>query len=288
MNDELGPLKFWNNALRGSFSPIHENDPQPGWYRMRDGRSGTFVPVVIMTDSQGAVQALKDGRPVDPSAVWTWCCRNPIPYETYVAVAEHGEPWPDEVPPIGHNSLALDVLAEIADDVALLRQAAQGWLEGLGPIATQADADRAANFADRFAALAQRAETERTADKRPALEEGRAIDQRWKPVIAAAEEAKRQMKEALTPFLLAEAERLSTCPGAEPPRAGTGPRRIGLRTLRRLAVIDEPSLLAAYRADARIWRQADVRTALLKLAEADALAGRDVPGALLVEERVAA
>jgi hypothetical protein len=281
-------LSFWRDAQSGSFSPIHENDPRPGWYRMRDARSGTFVPIAIMTDSAGAVQALKSGQPVDPFAVWTWCCRNPIPYETYVAVTLHGQPWPEEVPAIGHNSLSFDVLAEIADDVALLRQAAESWLEGLSAIATQADADRAANFADRFAALAQRAETERIADKRPTLEEGRAVDQRWKPVIAAAEEAKRQMKDALTPFLLSEAERLSTCPGAEPPRAGTGPRRIGLRTLRRLTVIDEPSLLAAYRDDARIWRHADVRSAILKLAEADALAGRDVPGALLVEERVAA
>jgi hypothetical protein len=88
--------------------------------------SGTFVLVAIVTVSRGAVQALKDGRLVDPSAVWTWCCRNPIPYETYAAVAEHGEPLPDEVPRIGHNSLALDVITEIADDVALLFA---GWIE---------------------------------------------------------------------------------------------------------------------------------------------------------------
>ena len=147
-------FEWWRNALAGAFGPVHENDPQPGYYRMRDGKGGAFVPVAIWHDGSG-INALRGGRPVDPCSVWTWCCREPIAYETYVAVAERGEPWPDAVPAIGHNSAAFGLAPpeRLAADIADLWTAARDWLAAAGAIATQALADKAANFAERFAAL---------------------------------------------------------------------------------------------------------------------------------------
>jgi hypothetical protein len=281
----MAELQFWRDALAGDDVAIHESEPQPGWYKMRE-RDGRWVPVAILADDTGALSAQKGGRLVDPFEVWTWCCRQPIDHDLYIGVTERGEPWPDDIPGIGHNGLGFDPLIEIADDIAFLREAAQSWLERTGVIGTQADADKAANYAQRFAMLAERAEAERVAAKRPALEEGRAVDQRWKPLIAAAEAAKIHLKQALTPYLVARADQQDG--RAEPPRAGTGPRRIGLRTTRQLSVIDWTVLVEAYRNDERIWRQNEIRAALVKIAEADALAGRDMPGAILVEHRVAA
>src|SRR5512141_1310070 len=97
-------LTFWRGALLGTASPIHENDPQPGYYRMRSSRGGPWLPVAIWRDSDGSLKALRDGAPADAQDLWTWCCRYPVAYETYLAVAEHGKEWPDQVPSIGHNS----------------------------------------------------------------------------------------------------------------------------------------------------------------------------------------
>ena len=281
----------WRNAMAAEFGPIHENDPQPGYYRMRDGKGGAFVPVAIWHDGAG-INALRRGRPVDPCSVWSWCCREPIAYETYVAVAERGEPWPDAVPAIGHNSAAFGLAPpeRLAADIAALWTAARDWLAAAGEIATQALADKAANFAERFAAFEKQAEEQRTLEKKPALEAGRAIDAAWKPVIAAASEAKAALKQALAPFLRAEHERLAQDGGgrAEPPRAGTAGRRIGLRAVRSVKVTDRAAFEAGYRDDPRVWASADVHKLLLGLAEDDLAAGRAVAGAVLIETHVAA
>ncbi|WP_146140148.1 hypothetical protein [Alsobacter soli] len=259
---------------------------------MRSFRGGPWLPVAIWKDSDGQLKALRDGAPVDAQEVWTWCCQHPVSYETYVAVAEQGQPWPDEVPAgIGHNSGAADPVAGLDQSVTELREAATAFLESATPITSKAQADKAANFAERFAALEKEAEEARTREKRPILEEGRAIDARWRPVIERAAESKKELKKALEPYLLAERERLAAeaGPGPLPPvRAGSAGRRVGLRTVRRLVVRDREALVCAYRRDARLWAHPQVESALRDLAEADLRAGRAVKGVELTDEQVAA
>jgi hypothetical protein len=177
---------YWQNALQGTFGPIHENDPQPGYYRTKPGRKERSMPVAIWKDDDG-LHALRDGLPVDPSAVWTWCCQHPVAYDTYVAAAEHGEPWPDEIPVagIGHNSdgsfeAELSPADRLKVAVDGLRREAENWLSSIGSVCAQAEADKAANFADAFSQFEREAEDARTAEKKPVLEQGRAIDARWK------------------------------------------------------------------------------------------------------------
>ena len=158
------------------------------------------------------------------------------------------------------------------------------------------EADRCANFALRFGELEKSAEDERTSEKKPILEQGRAIDARWKPVIGAAEEARRAMKKALEPFLIEESRRLREEAGSSSDfgvvtntaRAGTNGRRVGLRRTRRVHVSDRNAFIAHYRRDGRLYADEAVQKVLLKLAEADLTAGRAVPGAEIVEEQVAA
>ena len=90
---------WWRQALLGQFGPIHESDPQPGYYRIRKARGGPWVPVAIWcSDTGSSLVCLVDGSEKDPYEIWTWVCRYPVPYETYVAVAERGEPWPEDLP----------------------------------------------------------------------------------------------------------------------------------------------------------------------------------------------
>ena len=294
---------YWRQALLGALAPIHENDPQPGYYRMRAFRGGPWLPVAIWRDSEGNLKALRDGRPADAQDLWTWCCQNPIPYGTYVSVAEKGQAWPEDASPapgeiepgpagFGHNSGEADPRASLEADLRALDASARAWLEEAQPIAGQPDADRAANFAERFSALEKDAEEARTREKRPILERGKAIDAAWRPIIDAAGDGKRRMKKALEPWLLAERERAGQAgdglPGLPPPRAGTSGRRVGLRTTRRLQVTDREALLKAYRRDPRFWTHRLVDEALRDLAEADLRTGRRVPGAELIDDHAAA
>jgi hypothetical protein len=300
-------LTFWRAALAGAGVPVHENDPQPGYWRMRAGRGGPWLPVAIWRAADGLLKALRDGQPAEAQDLWTWCCQNPVAYETYRAVAEEGLPWPEAVdvgpghnqgPPIGEGDREEDGgrLALIDLAIADLQQRATAWLADVGAIASQAEADKAATFAERFARLEREAEETRVAEKAPVLAQGRAIDEAWKPLIAAAAAGKRQMKEALTPFLLAEAQKREAAaarngevvPSSPAPRAGTSGRRVGLRRERRCVLRDRDALVRTYRRDARFWAHAGVTSVLLELAEADLKAGRTVRGAALVDDVVAA
>lgn len=303
---------FWRNALDGRFGPVHESDPQPGFYRTRPRAGSTSLPVAIWRDESG-VHALRDGFPVDPFAVWTWCCMNPVSYETYVAAAERGEPWPEDivVPGIGHNGGPAVVDGHAAEasgvgfgaqrdpadmlrlKISVLWDAASGWLAGIGTVSTQVDADRAANYAEAFSALEKEAEETRTAEKKPVLEQGRAIDAKWKPVVGAAEDAKKAMKKALEPFLVAEAKRLAEADDnsagfGQTAKAGTTGRRVALRRSKRVSVSDRNAFVAHYRRDSRLYDDEAVQKVMLRLAEIDLAAGKRVPGAALVEDQVAA
>jgi len=329
---------YWHNALHGQFGPIHENDPQCGYYRMRWRRGGDWIPVAIFREDDGEVLALCKGEMKDAFEVWTWCCRYPVDYEVYRAVAEEGKPWPEDFfvsglvdpakkegfpiqitpsptpfPTIGHNSSGITEAEGLLEEIEALKYLSATWLEEIGSISTQTDADRAANYAERFGMLESKAEALRTSAKRPVLEEGRRIDSEWKPVIAKASDNKAKMKKALEPYLLSERERIlreqaereaallddgrevfdsSTSPSSMtttfPPRAGTHGRRIGLRSKKVVSVIDDEAFISGFKSNDRFWKDEAVRSSMLKLAESDLIAGYPVPGAILIEQVSAA
>ena len=137
----------------------------------------------------------------------------------------------------------------------------------------------------------KQAEEQRTLEKKPALEAGRAID-------AGLEAGHRRRKRgqggaeagdsSRSCWPNATASRSEGGGRADPPRAGTTGRRIGLRAVRHVRVTDRGAFVAAYRDDARLWASEDVDKVLLRLAEDDLAAGRAVAGAVLVETHVAA
>jgi len=279
---------------------------------MRKGRGGPWVPVAIWLEGQGSfgqgqnsinsdsgkLVCLVAGMERNAYDVWTWVCRYPIDYETYVAVAEEGKPWPEEVPALGHNSQSLNEAEVVGEEIEALSLPAMNWLETLPTIESQSDADKAANYADRFSALETRAEEARVIEKRPSLEEGREIDARWKPVVSKAQDAKAKMKKAIEPYLVGERQRRIEMArlafqgsetafdpsDIEPPRAGTNGRRVGLRSKYTVRITELTALIDYYRTDLRLWSDKAVKEAIAKLAEADLTSGAQIQGATLMEE----
>ena len=208
----------------------------------------------------------------------------------------HRHPLPTDHAPPGHNQQSVGRHEILAEMLADLGEECETWLEKTGQINNQDTANQAGHFAERYSALEKEAEEARTLEKRPALELGRAIDGKWKPIVTAAAEGKKCMKRAVEPFLIAERLRMEEEARAEglltsapvAPKAGLYGRKVGLRASYVMQINKEAALIEAFHNDQRLWRDPEVRLAIKRLAEADLRAGRDVDGAELVQELTAA
>lgn len=45
--EPVAELRYWTSALNGAFGPVHENDPQSGYWRTKPDRSGRSSAVAI-------------------------------------------------------------------------------------------------------------------------------------------------------------------------------------------------------------------------------------------------
>lgn len=188
---------WWQEALAGRFGPIHDSDPQQGYYRTRF-KNKPWEPVAIwFEDSKW--NAMRGERAVDAAEIWTWCCRNPITYEAYTKAIEGGG-WDDEpeAPKIGHN-LPEDPYEALQVEFAAEKEQAEAFLKL--PIKTQADADRAAVWSKRLATIAKKATDLHKVEKQPALDEGRRIDDKWRALKDDPADLSKRLKRHMDDYL---------------------------------------------------------------------------------------
>jgi hypothetical protein len=196
---------WWQAALKGNFGPIHDGDPQQGYYRVRTkdkqtGKKGPWEPVAIWVDEEtGEWLAYRNGREANAVDIWTWVCREPITYEAYNK-AIGGEGWDDDAPvrettdpenADPHKQL----LASLEKD----RKQAETLIKT--GVKTKADADKIAGWSKRLAGLKKDAEARRVVEKQPFLDGGRVVDAKWKEITDAADGLVKQLKKALEPYL---------------------------------------------------------------------------------------
>ena len=188
---------WWQNALAGKFGPIHDSDPQAGYYRTRF-KDKPWEPVAIWFE-QDRWWALRGEREVDASEIWTWCCRNPISYEAYNKAIE-GAGWDDEpdAPTIGHN-LPADPHEALAVEFASEKEQVETFLKT--PITTKEQADRAAVWSKRVAAISKKATDLHKVEKQPHLEAGRAVDDKWRDLKEEPDALSKKIKRHLDAYL---------------------------------------------------------------------------------------
>ena len=285
--------QWWRDALAGEFGPIHENEPASGFYRVGND-------AVAIWHEDGQAVATRAGRKVeDVCALWTFAAKWPIPVETYEAVAEREEPWPDaiDVPAgVGHN--APSEHEAIEDELAALKASWERWLDEIGgAIATQEHSDKASTYSERVVSLEARANEGHRVEKKPHLEAGRAVDERWRSVRVNAETAKRHIKGAIGRWEIAEEKRREALAAQvraetglevaiEPVRTKGAARAVTLRTVKKAEITDLPALAAFIAGMAN--PPADFTDTCRKVAEKMLLAGVEVPGAQIVTSKVAA
>lgn len=208
----INEYDWWANALIGDVRELTLNKAECGFYRHQT-REG-WIPVAIYSDEVTGATIAKIGHR-DPVAaderfcmdVFSRCCRHPVTDDAYWTVINGGL-WPDAPPAIDKSNLPNEsdyerLKAELEGE----RAEADLWLKQIGEVQTQEQADRAVNWANRIAEIEKRADETRDKEKRPFLEECRAVDQQWMPLVKAAAALKRKLKDAPVAFLSAERRR---------------------------------------------------------------------------------
>lgn len=318
---------FWRECLEGKAPELPNRPNTPcGYYRDRD------AALAVWTDENGALAWERTPRKYVPRNedelydAFAYFSRGHITYEAYTAFIDSGK-WPEDVAErpvehggIGHNSgetAPFELLRERIKDVG---EQVKEWLASIGgAIATQEQADKAANFKSLFAELEKEAVAAHKVAKDPHLKAGREVDAAWKPIVELADASKRKAAALVTPYLVeqdrrakevvrlaaeearrAEEERASRAQAdgfvpevapvpvasiaPEKPKAGTRGRTVALRTVKRVEITDLGAL-AAYLVEIN---SADLRAVCERSAHKMLLAGVTVPGAELREEKVAA
>jgi hypothetical protein len=167
----------YRDMLAGREVPIHADRPYPGRYKMK--RNGAFVPVAIGPDSDGNILAQVDGKMMDAEAVWTHCAKHPVPQNAYKFRLANGH-WPDEPKPsIGHN-MPSDPFEALLAEIADKSEQANSLLNQHPEIKAQQTCDLFRNMQAQLLALHKRADTLHEEQKRPVLDQGRAIDERFR------------------------------------------------------------------------------------------------------------
>jgi hypothetical protein len=187
---------WWQAALAGNFGPIHDSDPQQGYYRTRF-KDKPWEPVAIWFEDEW--HAMRGERVVNAAEIWTWCCRNPISYEAYTKAID-GAGWDDEpeAPAIGHN-LPDDPFEALQVEFAAEKEQAEAFLKT--PIKKQADADRAAVWSKRLSTIAKKATDLHKVEKQPHLDAGRNVDNKWRELKEDPDALSKKLKRHLDAFL---------------------------------------------------------------------------------------
>ena len=287
--------KWWLDALAGNIAPVHDSDPQCGYYRKRDG-----TPIAIFIGrTYGTLRVYVNNRPADLQPIfddWPYISKHPVSEDAYKARVNTGK-WPDHNEAVvGHNRApvadSLDAISERIEDFA--REAEK--MIAAGAAANQDAADQASDVANTLGELQGKVDALRKAEKEPHLEAGRVVDRKWFKLRDRAADLKRRLKAVvLTPFQVrinAEAEKAKiaaiatgVAPEALPEvrtTSGSTKRQTALRTYYRAEIEDKATLLGSLR------DHPDVVECIQRIANAAAAKQLALPGCKIIKEQRAA
>ncbi|RWB67591.1 hypothetical protein [Mesorhizobium sp.] len=181
-------------------------EPLSGFWRRRAYKDGPFVAIAIWRDGE-TLWCLQNGEPKDcDDQMWSFCCRWPISEELYHSVTGGGA-WPEEPPaPKDHNQQKTgDVFVDLQREYEAEKELAETFLKK--PITTQQQADQAAIWSKRIAAIAKKATDLHKVEKQPSLDEGRRVDDKWRDLKERPAELSKRLKRHMDAYLL-EQDRL--------------------------------------------------------------------------------
>ena len=297
---KIDQYQFWRHALAGHRMPMHEGDPQPGFYRLKE-RDGVDSAVAYwLTDHNNGMACVLNGKLVPPQKgidLWTYCCDKPVTHEAYTHRIRAGM-WPNEIealvtrmPAAGHNQPppdnSMDALLSVLD--AIEREAKR--ILDAGPAKTQDEVDQASDIANELGDLEKRVVEAHRVEKAPVLANAKRIDGKWFALRDKANDLKSKIKlRVVTPFLvkvkrdqeiaLAAAQQAGVDLAevqVEKPRAGSIKRTTSLKMVK-TARIEQFDLVLGF-----FSTNKEIIELVQKLADRAVRAGVSVPGCAVLE-----
>lgn len=202
----IDPWRWWQAALKdpasiGKTLPVHEGEPNQGYFRTRF-KGGVWEPVAIWKED-GQWLAYRSGKEVRADDIWTFACRSPITYEAYEN-AMVGNGWADDdkvvaaqvkppEPTIGDNSGEVDEAETLKDQIA----AALAGMTAYEKITDDKTAAKALSLRNRLNELSGHADKIRVKQKEPHLEAGKAVDAKWQPLVKNAKAGADKVRDAI-------------------------------------------------------------------------------------------
>ena len=202
----------WERRLKGETVPLTSDmEPDYGFYRVRTKDRTSWRAMSYWYDNRdGTLHAFLQGRGelTDAQArqIWPAASKNAITYAIYEAVTERHEPWPDlnnEVTRLHNNPPEEDSFENLQERIDDLAREADRRMKA-GAAQTEADADQAADVANALAGLWTRANALRVVEKEPHKTKGEAVDNKWRPLLIAADIHKNLKQIVCAPWLAAQ------------------------------------------------------------------------------------
>ncbi|WP_242218045.1 hypothetical protein [Shinella zoogloeoides] len=192
------PWAWWQAALEGNIGPMHEGQPEQGYYRTRF-KGGQWEPVALWYEN-GAWHAMRGERMVDAADAWNFCRTHPVSYEAYQKAIE-GAGWDDEppAPAMGHN-LPADPFEALNLEYQAEKELAAELLKN--EVKTEDQASQIAILSKRVASVSKKATDLHKVEKQPHLDAGRAVDDKYRYLKEDPADLSKQLKRHLDAYLI--------------------------------------------------------------------------------------
>lgn len=183
---------------------LHHDVVHEGYYRQQDRATGNWVPLGFY-HVNGVLCGFKNGNPISSERMFVEfyaAAEQPIEYQAYERALKGGG-WDDEPPPrMGHNRAPSENETEFERLERELREEEESAKEFLRkPVETQAQADMCSIWKKRLTKLRNAANAAFDVEKRPHLEAGRAVDEKYRILRTRPDELAKMLGEHQKPFL---------------------------------------------------------------------------------------
>lgn len=193
---------WWHNALKGTRGPIHDGEPQSGFYRQKR-KDGQYEPVAYWKDSAtGEMRCHINGRaPQDPHRAleaWPYVSKNPITAEAYWHRMDTGQWLDNDVgAAAAANGPQIDPATDPAGSLAAEIAAAKAGLDAYKTIESDEQSAKAQTLRSALTGLSGKATKAYEALNRPLLDEQQRIRKVWFPLRDEAADAADQLRKAM-------------------------------------------------------------------------------------------
>lgn len=201
---------LWESLKASKGSPKPDSDIAHGFWRLPNGFAGTALPVATWADDGFWLASVNGADPIDKDCgtEWTeflaktWPKLVAVDHDAYLAAVDKGV-WPDGTPTKKSQRGGMGDNAPPEGSVEALLEQAKGHIESArslvkaGAAKTEEDADVASNFAKTLTETRSLIEAAHKVEKKPHLDAGRAVDDKFLPIADSLKKAAAAVKNSV-------------------------------------------------------------------------------------------